>query len=100
KAGSLRRLVGAPIDRIKLLQLVLSRFEINYLRFVECGLNDAIKSIRRYSSVLGKSISFQINGNHQRGRAVDIDDNGMLVVEVDGQTVTLGSGEISLAENY
>jgi len=100
KAGSLHQLVGAPIDRIKLVQLVLSRFEINYLRFVECGLKDAIKPIRRYSSVLGKSVSFQINGNHQQGRAVDIDGNGMLVVEVDGQRVTLGSGEISLAENY
>lgn len=100
KASSLRQCVGTPLHRIKLLQLVLSRFEINYLRFVHCGLKDAIKSIRRYSSVLGKPVSFQINGNHQQGRAVDIDGNGMLVVEVNGKTMTLGSGEISLAENY
>ncbi|MCC6961685.1 MAG: biotin--[acetyl-CoA-carboxylase] ligase [candidate division Zixibacteria bacterium] len=100
KAGSLRQLVGAPIDRIKLLQLVLSRFEFNYQRFVRSGLKDAVKSIRRYSAVLGKPVSFQINGEHRSGRAVDIDGNGLLVVEVNGKTMTLGSGEISLAENY
>ena len=52
---------------------------------------------RRHSMVLGKEITYLKNGEGFHARAIDIDENGGLVVEhTDGSRITLQSGEISL----
>ena len=52
---------------------------------------------RRHSMVLGKEVYYFQNGERFAARALDIDDNGGLVVEhEDGSRTTLQSGEITL----
>lgn len=52
---------------------------------------------RRHSMVLGKEITYLENGRSVAACAVDIDENGGLIVEhEDGSRATLQSGEISL----
>lgn len=100
KASSLKIISGVTIDRIKFTRLLLTVLEEHYLEYLARGFKRLIKPIKSYSSVLGKEIKFSLNGESCSGKAVDIDPQGMLVVEVDGKTHPLGSGEISLTGNY
>lgn len=100
KAASLKIVSKSAVDRIKLTKLLLTFLEEHYQEYLSRGFKRLIKPIRSYSSVLGKSITFRHDGNAVTGKAVDIDINGLLVVEIDGKTLALGSGEISLTENY
>ena len=52
---------------------------------------------RARSAVLGRRVRYTQNGVTYEGEAVTIDDDGALCVKTDGQTVRLGSGEISLS---
>lgn len=69
-------------------------------------LNNIIKSMndrtfiaeyKAHSLVLGKRITFQFKGEEFFGTAIDIDDNGGLVVDMeDGTQRVLNTGEISI----
>ena len=91
---------GSPIDRVKLIQELLLNLEKRYLLFVKSGLKDQIKTIREYSSILSKQVNFQRDGRALTGVAVDLDSDGLLIVNVGKHTYKLSSGEITLAENY
>ena len=67
------------------------------LRCVYEPKKDDIEYYRRHSNVIGKEITFTENGAEYSGFAVDIDENGALIVNVDqAEQRTLDSGEISL----
>lgn len=100
RATSVRVETGKQVNRIELVRGILGHFEDRYHDFCENGIAGQIKSIRSFSSVLGKEIRFTYQGKVVVGTAVDIDDSGQLIIERDGETITLGSGEISLTENY
>lgn len=64
------------------------------------NLNDHsafIDFYRRRSLVIGKEIDYYINGIKDCGTAIDIDDNGGLVVQkISGELITLSSGEVTV----
>ena len=100
RAISLRQVLGAPVTRVHLLTAWLSRFESRYRQLQNGGLESLLPEIKRHSAVLGKRINFRARAKSQTGVAVDINAAGMLVVETDGQLVTLSAGEITLEDNY
>ncbi len=100
KATSLKIATGTAVGRVELLRAVLKRFEHHYRRFLKDGLGGAIKPIRAISSVIGREVTFRLDGQVRRGKALDITQEGRLVIESGGRTLTLGSGEISLEESY
>ncbi len=51
---------------------------------------------RRYSLVLGKEISYALNGEEKRGTVRDIDDDGALIVREGEKERKLNCGEISI----
>ena len=56
-----------------------------------------LEDYRRHSMVLGKPVVWTLNGERREATAVEIDEEGGLVVEdADGTRRTLQSGEISL----
>ena len=59
-----------------------------------------IKEYKAYSNVLGREIIFLEDGIKRQGKAVDIDENGSLVVSLSdsegNRNIVLNSGEISL----
>ncbi len=100
KATSLKIAAGTTVGRVELLRAVLERFERHYFKFLKDGLSGAIKSIRAISSVIDREVTFRLDGQVRHGKALDITQDGMLVIESGGRTLTLGSGEISLEESY
>ena len=91
KAGSL----GMQKDvRRRLVQVLAEE-----LHTLLCHLPDRafMEEYRTRSAVLGRRVRYTQNGVIYEGEAIAIDDDGALCVKTDGQTVRLGSGEISLS---
>lgn len=87
-AGSLNKNIDRSIltaEIVNNIRELLSRKSIEY-----------IGEYKEKSNVLGKEIIYFRNGIPHPARAVDIDEKGGLVVEENGETITLISGEISL----
>jgi BirA family biotin operon repressor/biotin-[acetyl-CoA-carboxylase] ligase len=57
-----------------------------------------VAEYRKYSFVLGKEVAFEKAGKLLRGKAVEINQQGELLVLCEDEIITLFSGEISLAE--
>ena len=89
KAGSLF-MPPAPISRNELISEIWNCF-------YNTDPDELFYLYKERSIVLGKKITFQRNGQNEKGMAKDISNTGQLQVELeDKKTIWLNSGEISL----
>lgn len=96
RAGCIGRESQAP--RNSLVAAVLNEFWEIYEHLTE---REFMEDYRKWSNVIGKNVRFLENDTWQGARAVDIDNNGGLVVEYEGEggsvvRRTLHTGEITL----
>lgn len=97
-ATSVRRALKRKVSRVELLQNFLRNFESEYERYVKHGLKKSHARVRRYSALIGQPITIR-TGNHEvAGMAVDIDVDGRLIIERDGQQVPITAGEVSVVK--
>ena len=97
KATSLKITSGEAIQRKKLLALVLNHFEKLYDSFKEdLDLKETIEICRKYSALIGKEIQIIQNGNIRIGKAMDISDEGELLVKFEEGIEHIYSGEVSV----
>lgn len=89
---------GKKTDRRDLLVNILENFEILYDNYMEnLDLSEVLSVVRNYSAVLGKNIRIIQGKSEKRGRAVHIDEEGLLSVErEDGSNELISSGKISI----
>lgn len=87
-AGSL----GKNIDR----NVLTAEAVDNILDLIFKNPEEYIDEYKNNSNVLGKEIVYIQNGISHTATAVDIDKKGGLIVEKDGEKITLTSGEISV----
>ena len=93
KAGSIGGSVGTGnITRARLAAAVFR--ELMYC--LGRRRADNIADYKAHSLVLGKEVSFMMNNVQYKGKAVDIDDSGQLVVVTQNGELKLNSGEISI----
>ena len=59
--------------------------------------NSLLEKYKTRSLCLGRDVTFVLDGKKMTATAVDIDCGGGLVVDIDGERVTLNSGEISVS---
>lgn len=89
---------GKKIDRRKLVVNILKNFERLYNIYLnDFNLHETLNIIKNYSAVLGKEIRI-IHGNlEKKAKAIDIDKEGLLLVEMeDGNKELISSGEVSI----
>ncbi|HLR33820.1 MAG TPA: biotin--[acetyl-CoA-carboxylase] ligase [Tissierellales bacterium] len=98
KGTSLKIEAGKEINRKKLLATVLNKFEELYTPFTEEeDLSQTIEICRKNSILLEKDIRVINNGKERIGKAIDINDDGNLIVKYEnGEIESLLSGEISV----
>jgi BirA family biotin operon repressor/biotin-[acetyl-CoA-carboxylase] ligase len=98
KASSIYMETAKIIDRKSLAAAVLNNFEILYEKFIETGsIQDSIKICKENSILLGKSIRIIQGPKELTAKAVDIGNDGELIVEFkDGRRESIISGEISI----
>jgi len=94
-ATSLRLAGAGPVDRSGLLVAVLTRFSHWYDAWSAARGAGVRPSYREACSTLGREVRVELpDGGPLHGRAVDVDDDGRLLVD-DGRTVrALGAGDV------
>jgi BirA family transcriptional regulator, biotin operon repressor / biotin---[acetyl-CoA-carboxylase] ligase len=98
-ATSLQAIKGEPLSRAKVVRTVLEEFEPLYRRYVSEGGFATLRDDWKKSNItLGKEIVAQTAQGEIRGRALDIDEFGVLMVERgDGQVEKIYSADILFA---
>ncbi|MBU5676277.1 biotin--[acetyl-CoA-carboxylase] ligase [Alkaliphilus sp. MSJ-5] len=98
KATSLFIEGGKKIDRRELVVNILKNFEALYNIYIkDLNLDETLVIVKNYSAILGKEIKI-IQGNlEKKARAIDINNEGLLLVQMDdGSKELISSGEVSI----
>ncbi len=97
-AASVKSETGKEISRVELLKQLLVNFEKEYGHYKKYQLGKALSKIRQYSSLLNQEVALQWSGATVSGRAVDIDPSGSLIIESDGNRISVSSGEVTVVK--
>lgn len=98
-AAGLYEICGEKLSRVKILRAVLEELDKLYREVNENGFGEVHKLWRKYNSTLGKNIRVVSAIDSDKffdGRAVDIDDDGALIVETPEGRQTVYAGDVSI----
>lgn len=95
-ATSIRMALKKEIRRVELLQRLLRNFEKEYMIFKKSGLDKSRKKILKYSSLLNIEVDLRIGRKAIRGRVIDIDRLGRLVMETPDGVNCFNAGEVTM----
>jgi len=98
-ATSLKIIKGKEIDRLLLLQRYLETLEEFYLDFLENGFEKTRQVCIKNSHTVGNIVTIYSGDKEYTGKAVNIGDDGALIVEIDGQEIPFYGGEVSLRKS-
>ena len=91
KATSLYLQTGKKYEKLPFLECFLHYFDIYY---------SFLNAVRERSYLTGKKVYLNYYGEDRHAIVKDIDNDGNLLVDEDGKTVSLNSGEVTLEKNY
>lgn len=95
-ATSLKEASGHEISKVELAKKILEYCEAYYFR-MEDNFADIIDEWRKLSYTLGTRIKVHSHGQELEGQALDVDDNGGLIVRLDtGFNKHILSGDVEL----
>ena len=97
-AASLSEISGRNISRVKFFRAVLEEFDALYCQVAAEGFDEVIARWKKYNITLGKnirviSVAF---GESFSGKAVDLNEDGALVVQTDGGLRAVYAGDVSI----
>ncbi len=87
---------GRPLSRLALLSAVLEEFEAIYQLTVEKGFTAVLELWRSGSVTLGRMVDVFGVGRKFSGIALDIADDGALLVETAGGLERVVAGDVSI----
>lgn len=100
KATSLLIETGEKHNRARIVGRVLTEFETLYTDFLENGLKNILSEYKNFCVTLNREVQVVYSHEAITAKAVDIDENGSLVIEKDGERITVNSGEVSVRGIY
>jgi BirA family transcriptional regulator, biotin operon repressor / biotin---[acetyl-CoA-carboxylase] ligase len=89
---SVKEIVGSEVDASELLDKILDNFE----RLSDLGIKTIIERYRKNCSMLGKRVCAKTLQGDFKGKALDIDDEGNLLVETKEGVVRLSEGDATI----
>lgn len=92
RATSLFELTGATVDRVGLLARLLAALD-DELDRIEIG-ESPLERFRAASVLAGQPVRVELGDRSLTGHAVDIDEDGSLLVEHDGTLTSVAYGEV------
>ncbi len=98
-ATSVRRALRKKVHRVDLLKMFLHKLEKEYTGYQKHGLSKTLPRIRRYSSLIGRTIKLASGKQITEGRVVDIDPDGRLVLDIDGTLRNVIAGEVTVVKD-
>ena len=98
-ATSLSIMKGEKINRVALLNDILMQLEELYFTVKEHGFNPITNEWKKYSVTLNRSVNVLGINEQFTGIAIDIDDEGALLVKTDEGIKRVLAGDVSVREN-
>ena len=96
-ATSIENELGRKVRLEELLKLLLEKLDILYEQFLEEGFLQVLKRWKEYASFLGKEVEVMDEVKRLHGLALDVDDEGALVIKLeDGTMKRILVGDVSL----
>jgi len=95
-ATSLSVITGHDISRLTLLHAVLVELENAYEGVIQRGFSEMLDEWRELSVTLGKNVNVFGGGREFSGLAVDIDNDGALLVQTDDALEKVLAGDVSI----
>jgi len=96
-ATSLQEALGREISRIALIQSILRYLEQWYQRLAQGNVEEITRRWKELSLVKGQQIEVTSLGEVVRGTALDIDEDGALLVQTDTNTIKrVVAGDVTL----
>lgn len=94
-ATSLMVQSGAAVDRLDLLAACVREFETLYLQFEKTLSLEAVRNeLVNRSNIIGHQVIIHHNNQVIEAKAIDIDENGNLIVENQGDRLEIFYGEV------
>lgn len=97
-ATSVRLAAGRIIERVPLTRRFLAQFEREYSVYREHFLHPLLPRLRHYSSLIGRRVRLQSGNDWIDGTAVDIAEDGSLVVDRNGRMTAVSGGEVTVVK--
>ena len=89
--------IGTDVIRNEILSAILNAFyENNYNKSDQ----EIIKYYKDHSLVIGKDLTFELNGKKYSAVGYDINEKGNLIVDTGEEKITLSSGEVSIKGDF
>lgn len=95
-AIGLNTILGKKVDRVELFAEVCKQYEKIYAEVTETGFASILDEWRKYSITLNREVLVKGIKESYVGKAVDIDADGALLVECEGQLKTVLAGDVSI----
>ncbi|NJE85884.1 biotin--[acetyl-CoA-carboxylase] ligase [Thermococcus sp. CX2] len=95
-ATSMKAVLGRRAELDEVLRVLIERLDRWYTVFLEGRYGEIISAVRERSLVLGREVKVIEEGIELVGKAVDIDDDGALILETSGGRVRVLYGDVSL----
>ncbi|PKL35212.1 MAG: biotin--[acetyl-CoA-carboxylase] ligase [Spirochaetae bacterium HGW-Spirochaetae-1] len=96
-ATSLREQSGSEVSRMEFIRCLLSQFEDIYKEFIVNGFSPILTQWKQLNNTIGSKVRVFDDTWEISGTAVDIDEDGSLLVETDSGVIKkIISGDVSL----
>ena len=91
---------GKKYVRNEIIAKFLNEFEYYYKKFLDGGLGAILDEYKKYCVTIGRDVSVIFKKETVTGTAVDVDENGALVVDTASGIIRVTSGEVSVRGIY
>lgn len=99
-ATSLELATGKSFGNFEVAAKICNELEPVLEKFEKNGFGCIREEYKRYCVTLGREVRVVCDGGERQGRAVDIGDDGSLICEIGGETVSIHAGEASVRGIY
>jgi BirA family biotin operon repressor/biotin-[acetyl-CoA-carboxylase] ligase len=95
-ATSLKIECGREFDRASIIRNLLERLERSYLQSLKAGFNGILAGWKEKCRTLGKEISVEQSRRILKGKAIDVDPDGALIIEHHGRRLRVFAGDVKV----
>lgn len=96
KITSISDELGRPVNRLELTKALLENLERYYLEMERQGTDTILRQWKKNSDMLGHKVAVMQNGKTIQGIAMDVNDDGSLLLRTDSGDIDVVSGDISV----
>ncbi|KXS42093.1 MULTISPECIES: biotin--[acetyl-CoA-carboxylase] ligase [unclassified Candidatus Frackibacter] len=101
KATSIQEELGRKVLKLDFFLRLLAELENEYIRLKEEGFKSVLTEWREYNVTLGQKVNVNNMREILTGRAIDVDDEGGLILELDsGDRQRVVAGDVTLEGEY